>query len=155
MLIGGELVDAEGDRRLDAVNPYTRDVFATIPDASSADVRAAVGAVQSAFDTTWSAVSGAERARLLHRLADLIEERASELDRLESTDNGKILRETVRRALPRATTASSPATPTSVIRVPAATPEPRADYRSLGCRRTRTSVTPWRGPQRCCQNRSR
>ena len=48
MLIGGELVDAEGDRRLDAVNPYTRDVFATIPDASSADVQAAVDAAQSA-----------------------------------------------------------------------------------------------------------
>ena len=94
MLIGGELVDAEGDRRLDAVNPYTRDVFATIPDASSADVHAAVDAAQRAFDRTWSTVSGAERARLMHRLADLIDERADELGRLESTDNGKILRET-------------------------------------------------------------
>src|SRR5262245_47508446 len=52
MLIGGELVDAEGDRRRDAVNPYTRDVFATIPDASSADVHAAVDAAQRAFDRT-------------------------------------------------------------------------------------------------------
>src|SRR5262245_60856015 len=81
MLIGGELVDAEGDRRLDAVNPYTRDVFATIPDASSADVHAAVDAAQRAFDRTWSTVSGAERARLMHRLADLIDERADELGR--------------------------------------------------------------------------
>jgi acyl-CoA reductase-like NAD-dependent aldehyde dehydrogenase len=59
MLIGGELVDAEGDRRLDAVNPYTRNVFATVPDASSADVGAAVDAAQHAFDRTWSTVSGA------------------------------------------------------------------------------------------------
>src|SRR5262249_14772392 len=98
MLIGGKLLDAEGDRRLDATNPYTRDVFATIPDASSADVRAAVDVAQHAFDATWSKVSGAERSLLLHRLADLIEGRAHELGRLESTDNGKILRETTGQA---------------------------------------------------------
>ena len=98
MLVGGELIDAEGDRRLEATNPYTRDVFATIPDASTADVCAAVDAAQHAFDTTWSSVPGAERARLMHRLADLIDERADALGRLESTDNGKILRETVSQA---------------------------------------------------------
>src|SRR6185369_9551449 len=98
MLIGGELVDAEGDRRLDAVNPYTRDVFATIPDASSGNVRAAVDAARHAFETVWCKVSGADRARLMHRLADAIEERANALGRLESTDNGKILRETTGQA---------------------------------------------------------
>ncbi|HEY3190145.1 MAG TPA: aldehyde dehydrogenase family protein [Solirubrobacteraceae bacterium] len=98
MLVGGALVDAEGDRRLDATNPYTRNVFATIPDASPADVGAAVDAARSAFDTTWSGVSGAERARLLHRLADSIDERADHLGRLESTDNGKLLRETTAQA---------------------------------------------------------
>src|SRR5262249_61109007 len=66
----------------------------TIPDASRAAVHAAGDAAQRAFDRTWSTVSGAERARLMHRLADLIDERADELGRLESTDNGKILRET-------------------------------------------------------------
>src|SRR5262245_39725241 len=98
MLIGGKSVDAEGDRRQDATNPYTREVFATIPDASGADVRAAVDAAQNAFDMTWSKVSGAERARLMHRLADLIDERADGLGRLESTDNGKVLRETTGQA---------------------------------------------------------
>jgi aldehyde dehydrogenase (NAD+) len=98
MLIGGALVDAAGDRRMDATNPYTREVFATIPDATSDDVNAAVDAARRAFDTTWSAVSGAERARLMHRLADLVDERADALGRLESTDNGKILRETTGQA---------------------------------------------------------
>jgi aldehyde dehydrogenase (NAD+) len=98
MLIGGKLVDAEGDRRLDAVNPYTRDAFATIPDASASDVHAAVEAAQHAFDGAWSGVSGAERARLLNRLAELIDERAGELGRLESTDNGKVLHETTAQA---------------------------------------------------------
>ena len=97
-LIGGRLVDAESDRRLDAENPYTREVFATIPDASATDVRAAVDAARNAFDDTWSKVSGAERARLMHRLADLIEAGADALARLESTDNGKILSETTSQA---------------------------------------------------------
>lgn len=98
MLIGGELVDAHGDRRLNAVNPYTRQVFATIPDANTDDVAAAVQAARTAFEDTWSRVPGVERARLMHRLADLLEERADDLGRLESTDNGKLLKETAGQA---------------------------------------------------------
>jgi acyl-CoA reductase-like NAD-dependent aldehyde dehydrogenase len=98
MLIGGELVDASGDRRLDATNPYTSSAFATIPDATAADVAGAVAAARTAFDDVWSGVPGSERARLMHRLADLIEAEADELGRLESTDNGKLLRETTGQA---------------------------------------------------------
>ncbi|MFI7616129.1 aldehyde dehydrogenase [Nonomuraea terrae] len=98
MLVGGERVDASGDRRLPAVNPYTGEEFATVPDAGAADVAAAVRAATDAFERTWSATPGVERARLMHRLADLIEERADELGRLESSDNGKLLRETAGQA---------------------------------------------------------
>ncbi|MCP2362438.1 aldehyde dehydrogenase (NAD+) [Nonomuraea thailandensis] len=98
MLIGGERVDAGGDRRLAAVNPYTGAEFATVPDASAADVAAAVTAASEAFESTWAATPGVARARLMHRLADLIEERADELGRLESTDNGKLLKETAGQA---------------------------------------------------------
>jgi (Z)-2-((N-methylformamido)methylene)-5-hydroxybutyrolactone dehydrogenase len=94
MLIGGELVDATGDARREAVNPYTRAPFATIPEAAPADVDIAVAAAWEAFDSAWARVPGVERAQLLHRLADLIDDRAAELGRLESTDNGKLLRET-------------------------------------------------------------
>src|SRR6185369_3697899 len=68
------------------------------PDASSGNVRAAVDAARHAFETVWCKVSGAERARLIHRLADAIDERADALGRLESTDNGKLLRETTGQA---------------------------------------------------------
>lgn len=98
MLIGGELVDAAGDRRLDAVNPYTSSAFATFPDATARDVADAVAAARTAFDDVWSGVPGHERARLMHRLADLIDAGADELGRLESTDNGKLLRETTGQA---------------------------------------------------------
>src|SRR5262245_45150983 len=94
MLIGGELGGAEADPRFDATNPYTRDAFATIPDASSASVGAAGDAAQHALDADWSKVSGAARATLRHRFTDIIEGRADEHRRLKSTDNGQIMRET-------------------------------------------------------------
>lgn len=98
MLIGGELTEAAGGRRLEAVSPCTRKPFATFPEASAADVDSAVRAAEDAFDREWSHTPGVARAELLHRLAGLMEERAHELGVLESTDNGKLLRETERQA---------------------------------------------------------
>ena len=94
MLIDGERVDAAGDRRLDAIDPYSGEVFGTIPDAGSGDVDAAIGAARSAFEGGWGTTSGLHRSRLLLRLADLLDEHAPRLGLLESHDNGKLLRET-------------------------------------------------------------
>jgi (Z)-2-((N-methylformamido)methylene)-5-hydroxybutyrolactone dehydrogenase len=97
MFVAGNHVDATGDRRLPATNPYTGETFATIPDATAADVRAAVSAAAEAFPA-WSATSGATRAALMHRLADIYEREADRLGTLETTDNGKLLRETTAQA---------------------------------------------------------
>jgi acyl-CoA reductase-like NAD-dependent aldehyde dehydrogenase len=94
MTIGGESVGASDSAELDAVDPYTGEVVARFPDAPPADVDAAVRAAREAFTTTWSGVPGVERARLMHRLADLLAEHADALGLLESRDNGKLLRET-------------------------------------------------------------
>jgi (Z)-2-((N-methylformamido)methylene)-5-hydroxybutyrolactone dehydrogenase len=98
MLIGGELVESAGGLRLDAVNPYTRKPFATFPEATAQDVDGAVRIAHEAFSREWSRTPGVARARLLHRLADLMDTRAHELGVLESTDNGKLLRETEAQA---------------------------------------------------------
>ena len=66
MVINGERVDATGNHRLDIVNPYTGQVFGTIPDASLSDVDAAIAAARHAFDNGWSATSGLRRAQLLN-----------------------------------------------------------------------------------------
>lgn len=94
MVINGERVDADNNRRLEAINPYTGQAFGTIPDASAADVDTAIAAARHAFDNGWRATSGLNRSRLLLRLADLLDARAPELGLLESHDNGKLLRET-------------------------------------------------------------
>ena len=93
MLIGGEASAAASGRRLDAVNPFTGEVFATIPDAGAVDVEAAVVAARRAFEDTWRSTPGVRRAELMHRLADILERRADEISDWESRDNGKVVSE--------------------------------------------------------------
>ncbi|MQA10562.1 MAG: aldehyde dehydrogenase family protein [Pseudonocardiaceae bacterium] len=98
MLIGGERLPASTGAELPAINPYTAEEFARIPDAGPADIADAIAAARAAFTGGWRATPGVERARLLHRLADLITEHADEIGLLESSDNGKLLRETTGQA---------------------------------------------------------
>lgn len=97
MLIGGERIAPDDNRLLPVRSPLTGALLAEVADATAAQARAAIAAAEAAF-ATWRSTSGAERARLLHRLADLLERDAEELARLESADNGKLLRETTTQA---------------------------------------------------------
>jgi aldehyde dehydrogenase (NAD+) len=94
MLIGDRWVPAAGGRQLVSVNPYDQRPWALIPHAGSADADAAVTAARAAFDGGWRASTGLHRASLMHRLADRVDENADRLARMETTDNGKVLRET-------------------------------------------------------------
>ncbi len=94
LFIGGEFVGHQSQERFPAVNPYNREEWASIPQASKDQVADAISAARSAFETNWSRTSGAERARLMHKLADLLAADADRMGHLESTDNGKIIRET-------------------------------------------------------------
>ena len=94
LYIGGRWRDAQGGARFPAVNPFTQQPWATIPQASEADVGDAIAAARDAFDGAWGRTSGLARATLLNRLADLIDRDAAHLAMIESTDNGKVIRET-------------------------------------------------------------
>jgi aldehyde dehydrogenase (NAD+) len=98
MLVAGEATNASGERQLPVVNPYTGAEFARIPEATAEDVDAAVSAARATFSRVWSTTPGVERARLMHRLADLLHEHSDELGLLECNDNGKLLRETTNQA---------------------------------------------------------
>ncbi len=94
MLVGGEWVDARSEKTFESVNPYTGRVWATVPEAGEEDVDRAVRAAREAFDEgPWGKMTGTERARLLRRLAELIAENADLIARVESTDNGKLIKE--------------------------------------------------------------
>ena len=94
LFIGGEWVPALDGGTYHSPNPYTGEPWAEVPDATTQDVDRAVRAADHAFRTTWLHTSGFERARLMRRLADLLERDAEQLARLETNDNGKLLRET-------------------------------------------------------------
>jgi (Z)-2-((N-methylformamido)methylene)-5-hydroxybutyrolactone dehydrogenase len=94
MLIGGEWVDARSGKTFESINPYTGRAWATAPEADEDDVDRAVRAAREAFDEgPWGKMTGTQRARLMRRFADLLAQNADDIAAVESTDNGKLIRE--------------------------------------------------------------
>ncbi len=89
-VIGGKEVDSLDGARFDSVNPWTRSAWATVALGGSDDAASAVAAARTAFDDgPWPRMGYAQRQKLLHRLADLIEENADELCAADTRDMGK------------------------------------------------------------------
>src|SRR5579863_2189194 len=91
LLIGNEWVNSKSGKTFPTLNPATGEEICQLAEADAQDVDRAVRAARAAFQpgSPWRRLSAAERGRLLNKLADLIEQNASELARLESLDNGK------------------------------------------------------------------
>lgn len=90
LFIGGQWREAAEGARTEVVDPSRGAVVTTVADAGAADVDAAVRAARDAFDDgAWSGLSGRERGRVLHRVAELIRENADHIAELESRDVGK------------------------------------------------------------------
>ena len=93
LLINGEWVPAEGGETFETFNPANGEKLADCANASPADIDRAVAAARAAFPA-WAAKSPQERAALLLKVADLIDENAARLAMVETLDNGKPIRET-------------------------------------------------------------
>lgn len=93
LYIGGEWVDASDGATLDSFCPATGEKLSTIADATCEDVDRAVEVAWKAFET-WGKTDKTERAAILNKVADFIEENAEKLALLETLDNGKPIRET-------------------------------------------------------------
>jgi aldehyde dehydrogenase (NAD+) len=90
LLIGGEGVDAADGRTFETLDPSTGQTITAVAQGGAEDVDRAVKAARKALDEgPWHSAPAAERARLMYRLADLVEANAGELAELESLDNGK------------------------------------------------------------------
>jgi aminomuconate-semialdehyde/2-hydroxymuconate-6-semialdehyde dehydrogenase len=101
--VGGSFVDPASGETFPSVNPATGEVLAEVALGGPEDVERAVGAARRAFDEgPWPRMSPAERKRILHRIADLIDERREELARLEAQDVGKPITEARTKDMPRA-----------------------------------------------------
>jgi 1-pyrroline dehydrogenase len=88
--IGGEWVDAAEGATAEIVNPATGETIAEVPQGTEADVDRAVEAAKQAWPE-WRESIPAERAELLLKLADVIDENTEELAEIESRNVGKPL----------------------------------------------------------------
>jgi acyl-CoA reductase-like NAD-dependent aldehyde dehydrogenase len=90
MVIDGQKIRT--GRQIDVINPATGAVFASAARADQAVLDAAVGAAHRAFPA-WSAMKRPQRAAVMHRLADSLQEHAEEFARLIVMEQGKPLAE--------------------------------------------------------------
>ncbi len=99
--IGGRWTPAVQGRTFDNLSPINGQVICTIARSSAEDVELALNAAHAAREA-WGRASPAERARVLLRIADRMEEKLDLLAMVETIDNGKPLRETTLADLPLA-----------------------------------------------------
>ena len=93
MYINGEWVESSSGKKIETLNPETNKVWATVPEASEADVDKAVKAAQKAFDGSWSKLHPRERAKFLRNIAEQLRSNAEHLGKIETIDTGKLFKE--------------------------------------------------------------
>jgi betaine-aldehyde dehydrogenase len=101
LFVDGTFTEALDGATLEVLNPHDGTLIATVAEAGEADVDRAVDAATRAFPA-WASLAASERGRRLLRLADAIEENASEFARLESLDTGHPIHDTTLLDVPRA-----------------------------------------------------
>lgn len=99
--IGGEWTPPVKGQYFENVTPVTGKVFCEVARGTAEDIDAALDAAWKAAPA-WGATSAAERALVLHRIADRMEENLEMLAVAETWDNGKAVRETLNADLPLA-----------------------------------------------------
>ena len=94
LFIHGRYVDAHSGKSFDNLNPATGESLGKVQIADEKDVN---DAVQSALEgyTEWSAYSGIQRGRVLHRVQEILRARNNELAKWETLDTGKPLQESI------------------------------------------------------------
>jgi 5-carboxymethyl-2-hydroxymuconic-semialdehyde dehydrogenase len=98
-LIGGRAQDSA--ETFETVNPATQAVLAEVSRGGAAEAHAAVAAARAAFPA-WAATPATERAKVMHRLGELIAAHVVDLATLESSDTGQPINQTARALVPRA-----------------------------------------------------
>ena len=103
MFINGEWVNSSNGVMVKTYAPYNNELLSEFPDASESDVDLAVKSAKEAFKT-WRKTTVKERAKILNKIADIIDENKELLATVETMDNGKPIRETTLVDIPLAAT---------------------------------------------------
>ena len=94
LYIDGAFVPAQGRKTEAVVNPASNEVLGQLPHATREDLDQALAAAERAF-TSWSKTSPLERSAILRKVAELARERAQDIGRNITLDQGKPLAESV------------------------------------------------------------
>ena len=94
LFINGQWVDAENGAKFPVYNPSTGEVWGQVADASRADARAAIAAAKDAFPA-WSGMSHSARARIIHKVGDILEARAKEFQDVLIDEGGSWIGKTM------------------------------------------------------------
>src|SRR6266566_7878728 len=94
MIIGGEWKDSSNGAVSSILDPSNNEVVAEVPRATKQDAKAAVESARTALESTgWVDIDPSKRGRLLTKLTGLVRENSEQLSRLETSNEGKTLRE--------------------------------------------------------------
>ena len=99
--IGGKWVAPVRGQYFDNISPVTGKPICQIARSSAEDIELALDAADKAKDA-WGRTSPADRARMLNKIADIVESNIDVLALVETHDNGKPIRETTHADLPLA-----------------------------------------------------
>src|SRR5690554_3174533 len=125
LYIDGEFLSGEGRKTQDIINPATHEVLGQLPHATRADLDRALNAAARVFET-WRDSSPMQRSEILRKVAQLSRERAQEIGRNMTLDQGKPLAEAVGEVM---------------------TCADHADWHAEECRRIYGRVVPSRRPE--------
>ena len=100
-VINGQLVDSASGETYDIVDPTTGEVYAQAPKSGAEDVDRAYAAAAEAFES-WGRTTPQDRSNALLKVADAIESRVEEINRVECKDTGKPLQITMDEEMPYA-----------------------------------------------------
>lgn len=92
MTIGGKKVEAQSGKRFDIINPATGLAYCSVPEGDAADIDIAVDAAKKGFDI-WSKMSALQRASILMKAADILQERLADFVDAEVLQTGRPIRE--------------------------------------------------------------
>jgi acyl-CoA reductase-like NAD-dependent aldehyde dehydrogenase len=103
LFIAGEYTPAASGKTFSVLNPANNEVLTELAEAGVEDVNRAVAAARKAFDDgPWPKMKTADRAKKIRRFAELLVKHAPELERIESLDVGKPIKESGGHDIPRA-----------------------------------------------------
>ena len=98
MFIDGSWVESESKKTFETLNPENNEPWAKVPEANAKDVDKAVKAAQKAFEGEWPKLFPRERGKFLRKIGNQLRENAELLGKIETTDTGKLFKETNKQA---------------------------------------------------------